>query len=446
MATRDELKRAVCEAIDRNANLIIDLGETILHSPETGFNETKTASLVASRMGALGLAPRTGLALTGVQSRLAGHLPGPRLALIAELDSLRTSDHPLADPETGAAHSCGHNAQIAGMLGAAIGLTGAAVGEHLAGEILFFAVPAEEFIDVEERLGRVARGEIEFMLGKQELVAKGHFDDVDMAMMIHTGAAGSGKARSAIADSSNGALVKQIRFVGRAAHAGGAPQLGINALNAAMLAMNAIAAQRETFWENDTIRIHPIITKGGDAVSVVPAEVTMETFVRGGSLEAILDANRKVDRCLRAGAMAMGAEVEIQTIPGYLPQRNDKRLGRVFGGNVEAIFGPGSFQNSGHRTGSTDMGDLAHLMPVIHPYVVAAEGHAHAADWHISDREHGYVTPAKLLAMTAIDLLYGDAAPAHDILDKFEPAMSKDDYLALQRGLFKKERYSAATA
>jgi amidohydrolase len=446
MASKDELKRAVCEAIDRHANAIIDLGETILRSPETGFNEAKTAALVARQMEALGLAPRTGLALTGVQGRLSGRIGGPRLALIAELDSLRTSDHPLADPATGAAHSCGHNAQIAGMLGAAIGLTGAKIAEHVAGEIIFFAVPAEEFIDVEERLGRVARGEIEFMLGKQELVAKGHFDDIDMAMMIHTGSASAGKARSAIADSSNGALVKQVRFLGRAAHAGGAPQLGINALSAAMIAMNAIAAQRETFWERDTIRIHPIITKGGDAVSVVPAEVTMETFVRGGSLEAILDANRKLDRCLRAGAMAMGAAVEIQTIPGYLPQRNDKRLGRIFGENVEAIFGPDTFQNSGHRTGSTDMGDLAHLMPVIHPYVVAAEGHAHAADWRINEPQHGYVTPAKLLAMTAIDLLYGDAAPAREVLGKFEPAMTKDAYLSLQRGLFKKERYAVPTA
>ncbi len=445
MTSKDQLKRAVCEAIDRNAGAIIDLGETILHSPETGFNEVKTAALVAQRMSALALAPRTGLALTGVKGRVAGRVPGPRLALIAELDSLRTSDHPLADPVTGAAHSCGHNAQIAGMLGAAIGLTGADIADHLAGEIVFFAVPAEEFIDVEERLGRVARGEIEFMLGKQELVAKGHFDDIDLAMMIHTGSANAGKARSAIAESSNGALIKQIRFVGRAAHAGGAPQLGINALNAAMIAMSAIAAQRETFWERDTIRIHPIITKGGDAVSVVPAEVTMETFVRGGSLEAILDANRKVDRCLRAGAMAVGAEVEIQTIPGYLPQRNDKRLGRVFGDNVEAIFGPDTFQSGGHRTGSTDMGDLAHLMPVIHPYVVAAEGHAHAADWRINEPQHGYVTPAKLLAMTAIDLLYADAAPARDILDKFEPAMTKEAYLGFQRGLFKKERYAAPT-
>jgi amidohydrolase len=446
MATRDALKQEACAAIDRHAEAIIELGETILRSPETGFNEARTAGLVAGRMEALGLAPRTGLALTGVKGRLAGRRPGPHLALIAELDSLRTSDHPLADPVTGAAHSCGHNAQIAGMLGAAIGLTEAAIADELAGEIVFFAVPAEEFIDVEERLGRVARGEIEFMLGKQELVAKGHFDDVDMAMMIHTGSSSAGQVRSAVAQSSNGALVKQIRFVGRAAHAGGAPQRGINALNAATIAMHAIAAQRETFWERDTIRIHPIITKGGDAVSVVPAEVTMETFVRGGSLDAILDANHKVDRCLRAGAMAMGAEVEIQTIPGYLPQRNDQRLARVFGANVEAIFGPGSFENSGHRTGSTDMGDLAHLMPVIHPYLVAAEGHAHAPDWHINDPQHGYVTPAKLLAMTAIDLLYGDAAPAREVLDQFEPAMTRDAYLALQRGLFKKERYTLPPA
>ena len=446
MSTKEELKRAVCEAIDRHADAIIDLGETILRNPETGFNEVKTAALVARRMSDLGLAPRTGLALTGVKGRLAGRVPGPRLAFIGELDSLRTSEHPLADPTTGAAHSCGHNAQIAGMLGAAAGLTDAKIAEHLAGEIIFFAVPAEEFIDVEERASRVAKGEIEFMLGKPELVAKGHFDDVDMAMMIHTGSRDAVKTRAVLAESSNGALVKQIRFLGRAAHAGSLPQLGINALNAAMIAMSAISAQRETFWEKDTIRIHPIITKGGDAVSVVPAEVRMETFVRGGSLEAIVDANRKVDRCLRAGAMAMGAEVEIHTIPGYLPQRNDKRMGRIFGENVEALFGPGEFTIGGHRTGSTDMGDLAHLMPVIHPYVVAAEGKAHGADWRINEPQHGYLTPAKLLAMTAIDLLYGDAAPAKEILASFEPAMTKEAYLAFQRGLFRKERHAYAEA
>src|SRR5207248_2156405 len=262
MSSKAQLRRAVCETIDRHADAIIDLGETILRHPETGFNEVKTAALVAEHMAALGLAPRTGLALTGVKGRLAVAEPGPRRAF---------------------------------------------------------------------------------------------FDDVDMAMMIHTGSRDGGGTRAFLAKSSNGALVKRIRFVGRAAHAGSLPQLGINALNAAMIAMSAISAQRETFWEKDTIRIHPIITKGGDAVSVVPAEVTMETFVRGGSLEAIVDANKKVDRCLRAGAMAMGAEVEIHTIPGYLPQRNDERLGQIFGANVESLFGPGEFHIGGHRTGSTDM-------------------------------------------------------------------------------------------
>src|SRR5438477_10459169 len=441
MSSKEQLKRAVCETIDRRADTITDLGETILRHPETGFNEVQTAALVADRMSALGLAPRTGLALTGVKGRLAGGAPGPRLAFIGELDSLRTSEHPLADPITGAAHSCGHNAQIAGMLGAAIGLTEAGIAGHLAGDIVFFAVPAEKFIDVEERAARVAKGEIEFMLGKPELVAKGHFDDIDMAMMIHTGSRDAAEARAFLAKSSNGALVKQIRFLGRAAHAGSLPQLGINALNAAMIAMNAIAAHRETFWEKDTIRIHPIITKGGDAVSVVPAEVRMETFVRGGSLEAIIDANRKVDRCLRAGAMAMGAEVEINTIPGYLPQKNDRSMGELFGANVAALFGPGQFDIGGHRTGSTDMGDIAHMMPVIHPYVASALAKTHGADFRINEPDHAYLTPAKLLAMTAIDLLYGDAAPAKQIIADFQPVFTKDTYLAFERGLFRQERY-----
>ena len=158
--TKEDLKQAVCEAIDRHGNEIIELGEQILHHPETGFNEDRTSALVADKMRALGLNPETGLALTGVKGRIRGHQAGPRLAFIGELDSLRTSDHPLADPHTGAAHSCGHNAQVAGMLGVAMGLAASGAAEQLAGELVFFAVPAEEFIDVEERLRRKEKGQI----------------------------------------------------------------------------------------------------------------------------------------------------------------------------------------------------------------------------------------------------------------------------------------------
>ena len=137
----------------------------------------------------------------------------------------------------------------------------------------------------------------------------------------------------------------------------------------------------------------PLATVVGDAVSVVPAEVTMESFVRGGSREAIIDANMKVDRCLRAGAMAMGATVEINTIPGYLPQRNNRTMGELFGANVKSMFGEDQFDIGGHRTGSTDMGDIAHLIPVIHPYVASARGKTHGADFRINEPEHGYLTP-----------------------------------------------------
>jgi hypothetical protein len=90
------------------------------------------------------------------------------------------------------------------------------------------------------------------------------------------------------------------------------------------------------------------------------------------------------------------------------------------------------------------MGDIAHLMPVIHPYVASAKGKTHGADFHIHEPQHAYLTPAKLLAMTAIDLLYDEAAQARQIIGDFKPAMSKSEYLAFARGLFKKERWSGA--
>lgn len=390
-------------------------------------------------MKTMSLEPETGLALTGVKGRLRTKRPGPRVAVIGELDSLITPDHPDADPDTGAAHSCGHNAQIAAMLGAAIGLVASDAGSELAGELIFFAVPAEEFIEVEERLRLVEMGKIELLLGKPELVAKGHFDDIDMAMMIHLDS--STGERSFMCDSSNGALIKQVRFHGKTSHAGTIPQLGVNALNAANLALHGIALMRETFWEKDTIRIHPIITKGGDAVSAVPADVRLETFVRGASIEAIMDANAKVDRCLRAGAMAIGAQVEIRTIPGFLPQRNDRRFGAVFGKSAESLFGKDQFIMGGHRTGSTDMGDLGHLMPVIHPYIRAAQGIIHGAEWRLTDPQHAYVEPAKLLAMTVIDLMYDEAAQAREVLAQFKPAMTKNEYLAHERRIFGTEMY-----
>ena len=252
----------------------------------------------------------------------------PDFALLGELDALVVVGHPVADPETGAAHACGHNAQIAGMLGAAMGLLDARAFDHLAGRVAFIGVPAEEYGDVAWRVTQRNAGKLEFLGGKPELLRLGHLDDVDMAMMIHATPRPE-EGKFAIPVSNNGCVVKTVRYVGKAAHAGGMPHRGINALYAAQIGLMSINAIRETFRDEDTIRVHPIMTHGGSQVNVIPADVRLETFVRGKTLDAIADADRKVDRALRAGALALGAKVEIETLPGYMPHALRPAPGRA---------------------------------------------------------------------------------------------------------------------
>src|SRR5438128_3687240 len=167
--TRDELKQRVYEAIDRRSDDIIGLGEQIRRHPELGFKEVKTARVVEETLGKLGLTPKSGLALTGVRADMAGGAgAGPTFALLGELDALVVAGHPEADPQTGAAHACGHHAQIAGMLGAAMGLLDAGALERLAGRVAFAAVPAEEYGDIEWRVRQAREGKLEFLGGKPE--------------------------------------------------------------------------------------------------------------------------------------------------------------------------------------------------------------------------------------------------------------------------------------
>jgi amidohydrolase len=443
MPTRDDVKRAVCEVIDRHAERIITLGEQIRRNPELGFKEFKTARLVEETLGSLGLKPQAGLALTGVRAVAEGAKAGPTFALFGELDGLVVAGHPVADPLSGAAHACGHNAQVAGLMGAAMGLLGAKAFEHLAGRVVFFAVPAEEYGDVEWRVQQARAGKLEFLGGKPELLRLGHFDDVDLAMMIHL-TSQKEMRKASIAASNNGCIVKAVRYLGRASHAGGAPHLGINALYAAQIGLAAINAIRETFRDEDSIRVHPIITHGGSQVNVIPAEVRLETYVRGKTVEVILAANVRVDRALKAGALALGARVEIETLPGYLPLFNHEGMARYFTANAETLLGADQVTAFGHRSGSTDMGDLSHVMPTLHPYMGGASGSGHGADYAITDPKLAYLETAKQLALMAVDLLWGEAAAAREILEGFTPRMTKEQYLAFQRGVARTEVFDGA--
>ena len=443
MSAKFELKELIGRIVESHRDAIVDVGETILRHPELGFKEFDTAALVAREFDQLGLEHRTGLGITGVKARIDTGRSGPTLALIGELDALTVPGHPFEDPETHAAHACGHNAQIAGLIGAATALADPRVRQDLSGSIALMAVPAEEYVEVEYRYGLVKQGKLRFLGGKPELIARGEFDDVDMAMMIHTHADSDENGMAAVNESYNGCVVKQIRYVGKAAHAGGAPHLGINALYAAQVGLMAINALRETFRDEDSIRVHPIITKGGDLVNVIPAEVTLETYVRGKTVKAIDAAAAKVDRALKAGAMALDAEVEITTLPGYLPLFNSPDMVELFVRNQTAVHGPQQVKRLPHRTGSTDMGDVSHIMPALHPSMAGASGQNHAMDWAISDPQMAYLEPAKALAWMAVDLLGDGAAEASRILDTFTPRMSKQEYLAYQSGLVGEERWRA---
>lgn len=444
MASIADLKAKAQAAIDARRDWLIDVAKTVLHHPEPGFHEVKTAELVSTRLHELGIAHDRGIAITGLKGYLTGGHQGPTVAVIGELDSLRVPGHAHADPQTGAAHACGHHCQLGMMLGAAVGLQAVGVLEELAGRVALIAVPAEEFIDVEYRWQLHQEGTLGLMAGKQEFIRLGAFDDVDMAMMVHT-TSRPDDGQFAVGGTSNGHVVKYVRFIGKAAHAGGAPHDGINALQAAVVALNALNTQRETLRNEDTIRLHGILTRGGAAVNSVPADVRYEGRVRGRSIEAIADANLKMDRCLKAGALALGAQVHIVTIPGYLPMQNNPLLMDLFKSNATHLVGASqvtTHPSTQNRGGSTDMGDLSHIMPVIHPYTGGATGAGHGIDYMVQDYEQAVLAPAKAMAMSVIDLLAGDAAKAQEVLAKSPPIMTKEQYVTLQNARFVEERYA----
>ena len=436
MPTKEELKPRACEAIDRRKDELMAVARKVLQNPETGFSEVKTSRLVAQRLDRMGIDHRDGLAITGVKGRVEGGAgPGPSVAVIGELDSLLVSGHASADLTTGAAHACGHHAQIGMMLGALVGLQTPEVLPHLSGSVVPFAVPAEEFVQVERRMALRDQKRIEFMSGKQELIRLGEFDDVDMAIMCHT-ASDMGKGAFAVGGTSNSHMVKYIEFIGKGAHAGGSPHLGVNALNAAAWSLMAVHANREAFQEIDTVRLHGIIECGGESVSAVPSDVRLEWRVRSATPEAVGRNGARVDRCFKAGALAVGAAVKITDIPGYMPVINNSSLQETLRQNAVTVVGKDrviQMKPNRNRGGSTDMGDLSQIMPACHPYTGGAVGAGHSKDYVIGDYEMAVVNPAKIMAMSVIDLLAEGAAGAREALHLWKPAMTREQYLAFQR-------------
>jgi amidohydrolase len=393
----------------------------------------------------MGMDYRTGIAISGVKGFLPGKNAQGTIAVAGDMDAILVPNHPDADIETGAAHACGHHAQVTAVLACAIALSSSGVMQELDGNVQFLGMNAEEYVELDFRKRLVEKGLISFIGGKASWIALGELDGLDLYLASHTGELG-GKVISPQRGGTNGFVGKMVRFRGKEAHAGGAPHLGVNALNAAVVSLVALNAQRETFQDMESIRIHPIITKGGDLVNVVPADIRIETYVRGRTFPGILDAAAKFDRAMTGGAMSVGAEVSVDTMPGYLPQRADLAVPEVVSmleKNAVSILGEPMVKfstASDFTTASSDFGDVSHVIPAARISTGGVTGAGHSPDFRVVNEDQAYLAPAQVLATTIIDLLYGGAGALKKAKAGYSQVYSSKGYVDMWNDLMAKGR------
>lgn len=372
-----QLKDRVLEYLDEMTPQLIQISQTIHANPELAFEEYKSMALLADTAEAHGFTVTRGVAglETAFEAVSVGASPGdgPTVAFLAEYDAL-----------PGLGHACGHNIIGTAATGAALAML--AIRSEIRGTVKLIGTPAEE------------KGG-----GKAIMVERGVFDSVDAAMMIHPGSKAM-VARGSIASNS-----LSFEFFGKAAHAAAAPDKGINALDACIQTFVNINALRQHLTPD--VRIHGIITHGGDAVNVVPKYARADFSVRAATSDESLDVVEKVIRCAEAGALAAGATVKATHQRHYAHRIPNPILAQLFAANVTEVGETVVQPDPNERKGSSDMGNVSHLIPAIHPYIPIVDpgigSHtpefAEAAAGERGDR--ALIRAAKALAMTAVDLL-----------------------------------------
>lgn len=390
-----EIHRRILAAVDALAPELVELSHTIHAHPEVAFQERFARDLLRDTLARHGLTVHTGVygQETALESSFSG-CEGPTVALLAEYDAL---------PSVG--HACGHNIIAAASLGAMLALH--AVADALPGTVKLIGTPAEE------------------TGGGKELMARaGAFEGIDAALMIHPAAVNL--------DAMPVIGVAEVRVVyhGRAAHASAQPHEGINALDALVLAYLAIGNLRQHIRAGE--RIHGIITDGGTAPNIVPERAAGYFFVRAATAKALEALKARVLGCFEAGASATGCELEVHwDAIDYLDLLSNGPLAARFQQHAEALgrtFGaPEDFGGAG----STDMGNVSHRVPAIHPLLACAPAgiplhHPDFARWAASDLgDRAALDGARALALTAADFLL-DPELRRRVREDFAKASASD--------------------
>lgn len=422
-------EKRITELVDENRDTILAFARDIFTHAELGYKEFRTSEKFKNILSEHLKHVDDNLAITGVKGYLnEDKKDNFSLALIGELDALKIPAYQFANPETGGAHCCGHHGQLAGVVGAMLALSDEEIAKELDGQVVFLAAPAEEYGEAEFKNELIASGKIAYGGGKCELIREGAFDDVDAALAHHSSPAGLSVGNG----SSNGFVAKVIHIKGKASHAAGAPHEGINALDTASLGLQALAFNNKTFRDEDSVRVHPILTKGGDLVNVTPEEAVIETLVRGKTKEAFSDAALKTDRSFKAGALALGAGYRIETAPGYLPS-----LPQSFPDELVEIITEAAGEQpkitppTAHGAGSTDVGDVQHLLPVLTFHTGGVSGGLHQTSFSVDNEDEAYILTAKIFALSAYRLLKDGAALGRKVKQDYKPVFrNKDEYIA----------------
>lgn len=423
----DETGQRILRLIDIHKDQIIAFAEDIAAHPEPGYEEFCTAGKTAEVLKNLGYKVTEHLARTGVKGTKSVK-EGPSLTVIGELDAIGCHSHPNANPVTGVAHACGHHAQMAAMIGCAIAMADPDVQKCLAGTVNFLAVPAEEYIDADKRT-RLKKEGIEFCCGKSEMIRTGVFDDTDIALTTHVHMVPVEEDFYLGNPACNGYSAERVTVRGKAAHGAIDPWNGVNALSITTSAIQMMGLMRETFREEDHVRLHNVIRKAGDVINSVPDEAIVETKVRAASLDKICEITDMVNRAYAGSAYAFGGKIEMEKLQGYMPiipRAADNAL-------IEAADDLGlnyrTVQKGDFNNACTDVGDLSHFVPVVNFTFKGFEGKLHGADFKITDPEKAYILPAKLLALTVYKLLKNGGQEAKKITKSYTPVFNKESYI-----------------
>ena len=379
MADSKGLKKEVVTEVDSMSSKLVAISDKIHGIAEIGHQEFETSKLLSSELEKAGFRvekPVCGLA-TAFKATLPGKgKGGPTVALLAEMDAL-----------AGIGHGCGHNIIGTASLGAALALK--KIMPKINGTLILYGTPAEE-------------GGVENAGGKV-IMASEIAKNADVAMMVHP----SGKTLVEATSLAREAL--EFEFFGKAAHAGGSPHEGINALNAVIHFFTLVDSLRQHVKPD--VRLHGIITDGGKATNVVPDHAAAKMYVRAQDSDYMKEVVDKVKKCAEGAALGTGATMKVRdyanTLENIVPNH---ALAEAMKKNWESL-GLKVAEREEERGGSTDMGNVSQVVPSIHPYIAIGPekmpGHSiEFVKAAASEQGHkGLIYAAKGLAMTTIDVL-----------------------------------------